>query len=334
MDNVETQLMQDSQDVLMSPISKMPQFDSQQPAAECAATDDAYDEESDESEEQTEDEEVEVVQIHDDICIEIEDESESVLSPKKPTDPKGLEDGSAVSATALEPTAAGSDGKVSPPTPAEVYKSIKEDLAVWREEQRERKTQEETEKEKEKEIEKEMEKEKEKQKEKEKENAFETMQEISDSEEETTKKSANSQTKGVFKASDFSQWQFLPLTRLDRSTRLQTCYISSILLLNIIVKMIVYIGIQNDYNRFYNIYHAAARFDFIFFGNTAFCSQDRKPLVDGVEIPQSLADQAKVKLDKLSQDIPTTEEHMAEIAKALWSTLYSCWIKFHQYVTY
>ena len=86
--------MQDSQDVTMSPISRMPDLAmNSQPLVmpgEQPSGDDGGSEESDDSESATDDEEVEVVKIHDNLCIEILDEDDSVLSPVKTSTQQGL----------------------------------------------------------------------------------------------------------------------------------------------------------------------------------------------------------------------------------------------------
>ena len=93
MDTMETQL-QDSQS--MSPISKMPELES--PKASIGSMvcpmdheHETYEEEDEEC--PTTDEEVEVIAVHNNVCIEIDDGSASVLSPQKARATQGPEDG-------------------------------------------------------------------------------------------------------------------------------------------------------------------------------------------------------------------------------------------------
>ena len=124
MDTMETQL-QDSQS--MSPISKMPELESPKaPSGPVGCSMDhgneTHEEEGEEDECPTTDEEVEVIAVHDNVCITIDDDSESILSPQKAKQTQGPEDGTPAAACPNScPEAPVADaGNVPNPTSAKI----------------------------------------------------------------------------------------------------------------------------------------------------------------------------------------------------------------------
>ena len=83
-----------------------------------------YEEEGEEEECSTTDEEVEVIAVHDNVCITIDDGSESVLSPEKAKVTQGPEDGASAAAcpTSCPEAPAAGPGNVPNPTKAENLK--------------------------------------------------------------------------------------------------------------------------------------------------------------------------------------------------------------------